>query len=81
MTLEELKIEAEKYGYILTKKRKPLPKLLPCNCGRKRIDLWYQTPRGYVYKCPICGRKGIGGLTKQEARENWNKKVRSDEEE
>ena len=35
MTLEELKAEAEKFGYTLIKKSDSI-KMLPCTCGCKR---------------------------------------------
>ena len=36
MTVEELKIEANKLGYNIIKKPEPKEKKLPCICGRKK---------------------------------------------
>lgn len=79
MTLEELKLEADKLGYSLVKKQKSI-KLLPCTCGNKRRTMWITTIRstgggGFqrILACDKCGMKAPPGNTIQEAKENWNK--------
>jgi predicted SprT family Zn-dependent metalloprotease len=74
MTLEELKAEAKKHGYTLTKKivYEPLKK---CPCGshrsiRQEISL---KPKGKYYRCAECGRKGELASSWYQARANWNK--------
>lgn len=77
MTIEELKIEANKLGYHLVKNN-PTIKLLPCPmCGTKRTIEWMHTDAagGYTRECYMCGFRAERGKTKTEARENWNKKV------
>ena len=77
MTVEELKIEAKKLGYNIIK-IKPKTKILPCICGRKRMEKWYFCQEGKDTKieivCPICYREAIG-KTEQEAIENWNNSI------
>ena len=65
-------------GYSVTKKPEPV-KLLPCVCGRKRIDSWI-TRDGYYYKCPVCGLMGMTGKTEREAKILWNKVVKEAKE-
>lgn len=74
MTLEELKAEATKHGYTLTKKI-TYEKVKTCTCGSKRItsDLVY--PRSKRYRCTKCGRKGEPAKTKYQAIANWNNAV------
>lgn len=76
MTIEELKKEANKLGYNLTKKI-TYEKLEPCVCGEKRriyqeISL---SPKGKYYCCSKCGFKGDSANSWYKARENWNRKV------
>lgn len=78
MTLEELKIEAEKLGYKLTKKIK-YEKLEPCICGWKRIIRGISYPHGSFYYCYKCGLKGETANTQYQARINWNKKVKQND--
>lgn len=75
MTLEELKTEAKRQGYGLIKKN-PLPKKLPCVCGRKLLEEWWVMRKGWAYKCPECGRMADAGETEREARELWNEAVK-----
>lgn len=59
MTYEELKIEAEKLGYGLIKKRKPMGTLALCTCGKKPkvyYGNFYNTVPFYVM-CNTCNRK------------------------
>lgn len=75
MSVDELKAEAKRHGYALIK-RNPLPKKLPCVCGRKLLEEWYVVSRkGWMYKCPVCGRMADMGKTEREARELWNEAV------
>ena len=74
MTLEELKEEAKAKGYKLIK-ASPYIKLLPCKCGRKRLDQWFVTDGGTFFRCPNCGTRAPEGKTEREARKNWNFKM------
>ena len=77
MTVEELKIEAKKLGYSIIKNN-PIPKILPCTCGRKRMEKWYSCQDGKDTKvdivCPNCDREATG-TTLREAIDNWNKMI------
>ena len=79
MTVEELKIEAKKLGYSIIKIN-PMPKILPCTCGRKRMEKWYSCQDGKDTKveivCPNCDREATG-TTLREAINNWNAMVGS----
>jgi hypothetical protein len=80
VTVEELKIEAEKHGYYLMKKKQPMPKLMDCSCGSncRSISLTSEGAVGrygrYI-KCVCCGLEGAVGKTKREIYENWNRAV------
>ena len=81
MTLEELKAEAAKHGYKLTKEYK-YEKLTPCTCGNKRIvaKMFYDRVNGkiktsYCHKCSKCGFVSEGAKTKYEAKAKWNECV------
>lgn len=77
MTLEELKIEAEKFGYKLTKKIK-YEKIEPCICGCKRVIREISlNPRGSYYYCSNCGLKGETANTNYQAKINWNNKIKN----
>lgn len=78
--LEDLKRLADELGYSLVKKQPPMPKLLPCKCGRKQIGEWVAVGKGYIRKCD-CGLKAEPGKTKREARENWNRMILGEEKE
>lgn len=72
MTLEELKAEADRHGYYLEKKKKYI-KLMPCVCGKKRINLWCSSlNHTWFYICPECGRESQESKTKIGAKKNWN---------
>ena len=80
MTLEELKLEADKLGYKLVKKQKSI-KLLPCICGSKRRTMWITTAGGTkgvqrILACDKCGMEAPPGNTIQEAKGNWNKMIK-----
>ena len=59
MTIEELKAEADKLGYILVKKKPYQERYLPCVCGCSCEDARFErgmTDDGYYYRtCPKCG--------------------------
>ena len=76
MTVEELKIEANKLGYNIIKKQ-PYVKLLPCTCGQKKPTHWYKFGNevGEFYKCPKCDFMSPVAKTKNKAKENWNEAV------
>ena len=75
MTYEELKAEAKRQGYNLIKYN-PLPKILPCTCGRvSKFSRWFRGLYGdneIAIYCPDCGRK-VWGDNERDARERWNK--------
>ena len=73
MNLEELKAEAAKHGYTLTKKPERV-RLEKCPCGG-RATRWYVVPEGYVYECTKCDLRGDIGRTDVEARKAWNEAV------
>lgn len=78
MTLEELKAEAKKHGYKLTKEY-PYISLAPCVCGHKVNGsyLIYGTKDGtsYFHKCYRCGFASEPAKTKYEAKLKWNECV------
>ncbi len=78
MTLEELKAEAKKHGYKLTKEY-PYISLAPCVCGHKRISapMFYgiKTEAPYFHRCNKCGFASESAKTKYEAKLKWNECV------
>lgn len=74
MTYEELKAEAKAMGYNLIKIPEKV-KLLPCVCGRKRIDCWYRNDHREYYRCVNCGLTSSTGKNNREAKLNWNKMI------
>jgi hypothetical protein len=74
MTLEELKVEAKKHGYKLTKEY-PYIRLVPCICGCNRRTMWFGFDNTYVYRCNKCGFEGEKAKTKNEAKLKWNECV------
>ena len=77
MTLEELRTEAKKHGYKLTKEY-PYIRLAPCVCGRKDISAtlrYSKTKTPYFHKCFTCGFTSEPAKTKYEARLKWNECV------
>lgn len=68
-------------------------KLLPCDCGRKRIALesyiveeWNDgdfdgVADRYFYFCPRCGRTSLSATTLIEAKQEWNDMIKSKIEE
>ena len=77
MKLEELKAEAEKHGYRLTKKCEYV-RLKPCpRCGSNRRGHWHViSGQGKsFYECEKCGFRGGNGTSKRKARIAWNEAV------
>lgn len=72
MTLEELKKEADRFGYNLVKKSRP-DKLLPCKCGHNRREHWHMQ-HGVKLKCMGCGEEVVG-KNMADAMRNWNRKA------
>lgn len=58
MTYEELKTEANKMGYRLTKKKEYVPHKNKCKCGGKG-GAWYNCAGGCTTRFVQCGRCGI----------------------
>lgn len=74
MTLEELKIEADKLGYYLVKKSEKVM-LLPCPvCGKKCTHEWFST-LGRKRVCYNCGFEGRYSKNGVEAKRKWNEAV------
>ena len=78
MTLDELKVEAEKLGYTLIKKS-PNIKMLPCTCGCKRRTEWFS--KGQIfYSCERCGKKSPLSNTERGAKRAWNEMIENEVE-
>lgn len=91
MTIEELRVEAGKLGYNLTKKPEAI-KMLPCPvCGSKTTSEWFGSG-GYIRRCrnwqaepdssfqvrgtrKICTFEGAPADTAKQAKRNWNDAV------
>lgn len=73
MTLEELKAEAKKRGYKLTKEY-PNITLEPCVCGEKRYIRILGLQTRYC-KCISCGFKADEAKYLYEAKLKWNECV------
>lgn len=84
MTFEELKAEADRQGYVLIKKPDPMPKLMPCVCGRKRIGLWNRWVDNvgmFKYRCPRCDKQSeVWAKSVREARSIWNDMIDKEKE-
>jgi hypothetical protein len=75
MTLEELKAEAKKHGYKLTKEYKYI-KLHSCICGNKHPTLeWDIAQKQRYYTCRKCKFRANGAKSKYEAIAKWNEFV------
>lgn len=80
MTYEELKLEAEKQGYTLTKKI-TYEKIKPCICGNKRIYsgidefTFFKGKFGRFYYCSKSRRKGEIAKYLYQAKRNWNEMI------
>lgn len=75
MTLEELKVEADKLGYRVVKKKIQHVNLLPCLCGCKRRKHEYVDGKIRLV-CSKC-RQTSSGYSLADASRNWNRMVRS----
>lgn len=74
MTVEELKIEANKLGYNIIKKNIK-PKILPCVCGCKRREHWSNSVENTrTLICKRCHKKIIG-KNEIDVINNWNKEI------
>ena len=71
MTLDELKVEADKLGYQLTKKQ-PYIAFPTCSCRKRKGLTQYQTVGGYFYRCDVCGRESKPAKLVRDAKANWN---------
>lgn len=71
MTIEELKIEADKLGYRLTPKQPYIP-FPTCKCTNyeKGVDR-YRTFEGYYWKCPTCGLTSEPAKLSRDADRIW----------
>ena len=77
MTLEELKVEANKLGYKLVKNNY-VPKLLICTCGHNRRTHWFNSKENtHILVCKNCGKKAKGN-SKTDVINNWNKMIESE---
>lgn len=74
MTYEELKLEAEKQGYTLTKKI-TYEKMQKCICGKYPYQEISIRPKGKYFRCANCGLKSEIGRWNYQAIANWNKAV------
>lgn len=75
MTLEELKIEAGKYGYKLVKKQEPIL-IVPCPiCGCIKTEEWHVGGANIQRKCKSCNFKGYARPSKAGAKRGWNDAV------
>lgn len=74
MTYEELKLEAEKQGYTLTKKI-TYEKMQKCICGKHPYQEISIRPKGKYFRCANCGLKSEIGRWNYQAIANWNKAV------
>lgn len=81
MTVEELKKIANEMGYNIIKKQEYI-KLLPCKCGCNSREHWYgiNKDNAYILICRNCRAEAQGG-TEREAKLNWNKMARGEEDE
>ena len=73
MTLAELRDDAKKHGYKLTKEY-PNTALEPCVCGRKSFIRMLGTYSKY-YKCIKCGFKADEAKYLYQAKLKWNECV------
>lgn len=74
MTIDELRIEADKLGYNLVKKKSYMP-IKPCPiCGRKNTSIWYST-KGMRRQCNFCDFEGDWTYKKISVNKAWNNAV------
>ena len=49
------------------------PHLMPCICGRKKLQLWWNyVDGGWTYECPDCGRKSKLVKKRKDLNKAWN---------
>lgn len=75
MTLEQLRKEASKLGYTLTKKIIYEKVRLCPICKKRPVPELSINPRGKYYRCPRCGIRGEVHKTSYMAISNWNREV------
>ena len=73
MSLEELRIEAEKLGYKL-RKIEPYEHFKPCVCGHNRRTTIYGRS-GIYFECKVCGLESPVGRSEKDAKDKWNKMI------
>ena len=78
MTLQELRVEADKLGYSVVKKR-VWTKFAPCVCGhnqRTHLHKYIKDTGEFIdiIECKNCGRK-VTGFNEKDAKLNWNKEM------
>lgn len=76
MTFDELKIEANKLGYNLVKKKLYIP-IKPCPvCGKKGTSVWHGPwGVGTRRQCSFCNFEGDWTNEKSSLNEAWNNAV------
>lgn len=76
LTLEQLRADAEEFGYNLVQKPKKIT-LLPCPlCGRTRGAAdWYDAKRHDWYRACKCGFQGKHAIGKNKIKMAWNEAV------
>lgn len=72
MTIEELKAEADRHGYKLTKKLPSMKVKKHCNV---KPHEWLWAGEGWYYECPVCGLKTDPEPVAKKAMEKWNQLV------
>lgn len=74
MTIDELRIEADKLGYSLVKKKLYMPIAPFPICGRKNTSTWYST-KGMRRQCIFCDFVGDWTYKKISVNKAWNNAV------
>jgi len=77
MTIEELKAEAKAQGYKLIKNT-PMPRPLPCTCGRRPGEWYSSDPKGVLYRCVYCYIDADVEPTRRKAIEAWNRRMQDE---
>ena len=75
MDISELKAEAQRLGFSISKKI-TYEKVSRCCCGSKLVRCEISYPRGKYYRCVKCGYKSKPAKYKYQAIINWNNAVR-----
>lgn len=71
MNINELKAEAKRLGFSISKKI-TYEKVSRCCCGSKLVGCEISYPRGKYYRCVKCGYKSKPAKYKYQAITNWN---------